>query len=170
MKMRALFVTAICTFPFAAAASAQTGACCLTNPAGEPVCVVASADLCDTLGGTYQGDDTACGDTTCPPAPTGACCLTRGRSNICVELTEVACDRAGGTYQGDDTACETADCTPSTTDCPCDLDMDGDSDNMDLLAFLDTWFSDDGDFDDDGDTDVHDLMAFIQCFAHRCEA
>lgn len=168
MKIREFLVTALCTASLAAVASAQTGACCITTPHRDPVCVETTEVRCTALEGTYQGDDTTCADTTCPAPPTGACCLTLGRRIVCAELTEDVCDLAGGRYQGDDTTCDTADCTPPTSDCPCDLDMDGDADSMDLLAFLDDWFAGEGDFDGDADTDVHDLMAFIRCFAPGC--
>jgi len=82
-----------------------TGACCLADGS----CVEVTEAECGTLGGTYQGDGTACATTNCNPPPTGACCLP---DDTCVEVTESECGTQGGIYQGDGSACASTNCIP----------------------------------------------------------
>lgn len=146
----------------AGAASAQEGACCFSTPTGGVACSVTTADRCAQFGGTYAGDGTVCDDTTCAPAPTGACCVASVFGSDCYELTEAACDYVG-TYQGDGTTCDTATCGIVGM-CPCDYDMDGALTVMDLLGFLRAYFDGNADFNGDMVTDVMDVLDFINCF------
>jgi hypothetical protein len=77
-----------------------SGACCPT----EGDCFIATQSICETGGGTYQGDNTTCDPDPCPPK--GACCVG---SNCTIE-TETDCTDMGGTYQGDDTVCDPNPC------------------------------------------------------------
>ncbi len=79
-----------------------TGACCLPNGS----CTEVSSSDCTAQGGTYQGDNTTCGQTNCPQ-PTGACCLPDG---TCQVLTQAQCTGRGGTYQGTGTSCAGRNC------------------------------------------------------------
>ncbi|MHC5028371.1 MAG: FG-GAP-like repeat-containing protein, partial [Planctomycetota bacterium] len=79
-----------------------SGACCFADGSCN---ALASAD-CAGQGGTYQGDLTECGGTSCPQ-PEGACCFTDG---TCAGLTTADCTGQGGTYQGDFTDCGSANC------------------------------------------------------------
>ena len=79
-----------------------TGACCYAD--GH--CTVQTATACQTAGGTYQGDNTACSPNPCPQ-PLGACCYADGH---CTVLTAAACQAAGGTFQGDNTVCSPNPC------------------------------------------------------------
>jgi hypothetical protein len=70
------------------------GACCLPDAS----CVnMVSADECDSLGGTYQGDLSDCSDVVCDFL-LGACCLP---DTTCVpDVGEGECDSLGGIFQG----------------------------------------------------------------------
>jgi hypothetical protein len=49
------------------------GACCQVNEQGDGVCVAdLSINQCFAEGGAYQGDDSECGDVTCPDCPQGS--------------------------------------------------------------------------------------------------
>lgn len=86
-----------------------SGACCL--PSGS--CVSLSASQCSSQGGTYQGDNTSCGQVSCPQ-PTGACCMPDGSCSV---LTAAQCSSQGGTYQGNNVTCAQANCQPQTVAC-----------------------------------------------------
>jgi hypothetical protein len=81
------------------------GACCLSDGA----CVVLTASICATQGGTYQGDGVNCSEIECPQ-PVQACCfeLTGG----CLDLTAQDCLTAGGIPAGVGTECGTYVCFP----------------------------------------------------------
>ena len=75
------------------------GACCLPGPTCDDQL---TAYECNEAGGTYGGDETECGDVTCP-LPTGACCGAQG----CIVVSLPGCTDSGfGKYRGDDTVCE----------------------------------------------------------------
>ncbi len=80
------------------------GACCLA----DGTCLETTAGGCYALGGTYQGDGTACSPNPCPQ-PTGACCFLDGS---CLELTDADCMAQGGTWQGAFTSCTPDPCPP----------------------------------------------------------
>ncbi len=72
------------------------GACCV---AGQ--CQVRIISECDSLGGVYQGDGTACGSISCPQ-PQGACCFPTG---FCAVVGAIDCGGSGGTFAGQGTVC-----------------------------------------------------------------
>jgi hypothetical protein len=80
-----------------------TGACCAGSSCSEGT----EAD-CLASGGTWQGDGTSCGSTSCGGGgdPTGACCA----GSSCSEGTEADCLASGGTWQGDGTSCGSTTC------------------------------------------------------------
>ncbi|MCC7142233.1 MAG: hypothetical protein IT349_09050 [Candidatus Eisenbacteria bacterium] len=80
------------------------GACC----APDGACTVGRAATCDSSGGIYQGDGSACDPNPCPEPPrTGACCVWLPRLGaICFSITEEFCQRfPTGNYLGDGVAC-----------------------------------------------------------------
>ena len=80
-----------------------TGACCLGVS-----CDVLTREACETLAGSYLGDDVACGSTACEvPDPVGACCHPDGS---CTSMTAAECASAGGTYNGNDSLCAEIAC------------------------------------------------------------
>ncbi len=83
----------------------DTGACCLT----DGTCLETDAANCDTLNGTYQGDDTLCAQITCPE-PTEACCFED--TGGCLDLEPGLCALAGGIAQGPGTDCASTICFP----------------------------------------------------------
>ena len=80
---------------------ATAGACCL--PAGG--CSEGSSDDCNSMGGTYLGDESTCAQSNCPE--TGACCFSDGG---CDDLMITNCINKGGGFQGEGSACETEKC------------------------------------------------------------
>jgi hypothetical protein len=95
------------------------------------------------------------------PGP-GACCIA-GRAMMapmCMIVEAENCAGDGHVYGGDHSTCLSAACP---TNCPCDLDHDGDFDWDDYLMFLDRYFAGDGDFNGDGRTDQADLTEFGAC-------
>ena len=74
------------------------GACCFY----EGQCDELNEVQCINLGGTYQGDETECSPSLCPPPPEGACCYN---DTTCAYLEESECDATGGTFQGDGVEC-----------------------------------------------------------------
>jgi hypothetical protein len=88
---------------------APEGACCLV----DGTCVEVTEADCATIGGTYQGDDTHCGDIVCPPN-VGACCLPIG---TCIQVSEADCLAQNGTYNGDLTMCKDIICPPPLGAC-----------------------------------------------------
>ncbi|MBX3378002.1 MAG: DVUA0089 family protein [Phycisphaeraceae bacterium] len=91
-------------------AGGPTGACCLGAPGYS--CITTSSSSCATAGGTYLGDGSLC--SSCPPPPTGACCLNDG---TCQTLTQLACITANGTYAGNGVLCAAANCPPGGACC-----------------------------------------------------
>jgi hypothetical protein len=76
-----------------------TGACCNSNGA----CTVQTRGGCDTMGGSYIGDNEACFPSPCAPAM-GACCVDVD----CRVMAWNECLSSGGTFMG------TGSCTAST--------------------------------------------------------
>jgi hypothetical protein len=75
-----------------------TGGCCL--PSGA--CEIRTQFSCNTVGGTYRGDNTDCVNANCPQPATGACCLPNGTCEI---LWELGCTSQNGVYFGDNSDC-----------------------------------------------------------------
>ncbi len=137
-----------CTQPVA------TGACCT---AGN--CTVVTSAACTSGGGTYQGDNSTCGQVSCPQ-PTGACC-TAGN---CTVVTATACTSGGGTYQGNGVTCGAVQCPQP---CPADVSNDGQVNVTDLLAVINAYGPCAGcpaDINHDGQVNVTDLLAVINAW------
>ena len=77
------------------------GACCFEDGS----CQVLLQDECNTLGGTYVGDDTVCEPTTCPQPE--ACCFYGGACEI---LLPEICIGQQGTPQGPGSVCDPNTC------------------------------------------------------------
>jgi len=86
-----------------------TGACCFTPTS----CQVIDSATCTGFGGTYIGNNIACGQAdTCP---LGACCLPSGS---CVAgLSQPQCSAQGGTFQGIGSTCGSVNCPQPTGAC-----------------------------------------------------
>jgi hypothetical protein len=81
-----------------------TGACC--NPSGT--CTTSSQTGCTgIIGGTYQGDNVACGSVPCTQPHTGACCHLDG---TCTIASSYACTDYSGAWQGTGTTCAAGTC------------------------------------------------------------
>ncbi|RZO53291.1 MAG: hypothetical protein EVA77_07120, partial [Phycisphaeraceae bacterium] len=75
------------------------GACCFEDGS----CELATESGCADVGGTYQGEGSACEPNNCPQPPTlGACCLP---DLSCSEVEASECATLGGDYKGDDSVC-----------------------------------------------------------------
>ena len=92
--------------PFLPGGGGGTGACCVpTGEDGVPPLTVncvagVEEDVCETVGGIFQGVGTTCPDPDC--ADLGACCITEQE---CVPLTEDQCVGLGGSFKGIGTNC-----------------------------------------------------------------
>ncbi|MGD2109688.1 MAG: Kazal-type serine protease inhibitor domain-containing protein [Phycisphaerae bacterium] len=79
----------------------QTGACC-SDISGSidpfPDCGETTRDVCDGLGGFFQGEGTIC-------EPTEACCITHLGATYCVDTVVSCCLAFGGTPQGPNSTC-----------------------------------------------------------------
>lgn len=98
----------LCSRTGTSARAGDTGACCF--PDGS--CLVLTGDECLAQGGSYQGDESVCDPSPCPPA--GACCFTDGS---CLILTVDECDSQGGGYQGDGSSCDQLTCANAVGGC-----------------------------------------------------
>jgi hypothetical protein len=103
------------------------GACCLT----DGTCDTATQGDCDSLGGSYQGDGTRCGDVDCPE-PEGACCFES--TGGCLDFTEEICAEAGGIWKGGGTTCDNIVCFPKGACCLEDGSCVGDQSPEDCEA------------------------------------
>ena len=82
------------------------GACCFEDGS----CELATESGCGDVGGTYQGEGSACEPNNCPQPPTlGACCLP---DLSCSEVEASECATLGGDYKGDDSVCASFNCGP----------------------------------------------------------
>ncbi len=127
------------------------GACCL--PDGSCIGPVSPED-CVATGGAFQGDSTDCGSVSCP-LPVGGCC----GGDWCLDLTEVDCEAVAGQWSGVETLCDADPCS----ECPADVNGDGEVNVNDLLAIIAEWGASGGssDVDGNGTVDVSDLLAVI---------
>lgn len=57
-----------------------------------------------------------------------------------------------------------ADILTEEDTCPCDLNMDGVTDDNDVTSFSDAFANGDADFNNDGVTDFQDLLDFLACY------
>lgn len=87
---------------------AASGACC--KPDGT--CDELTAAECSAAGGVYQGNNSTCGQVTCPQ-PSGACCI----DGVCLPLTEGDCLIAEGDWLGAGTQCGPAFQCPTGACC-----------------------------------------------------
>ena len=132
------------------------GACCLA--AGSCISPVSSDD-CLAVGGLFQGDATSCSTVSCPQ-PIGACCS----ATWCLDLTEDDCNAVAGDWYGAETTCENS--SGCQTDCPEDIDGDGNINVSDLLSVVGDWGAtdSDADVDNNGIVDTSDLLAIISAW------
>jgi len=112
------------------------GACCLNS--GGCQGGQTSAE-CAQLGGTFQGNGTTCGPTTCPE-PTQACCFM---PSGCLDFSVADCGTAGGFPQGPGTSCATVVCFPRGACCQPDGTCDDDVAEADCEAGGGTFQGDD---------------------------
>ncbi|HWB19509.1 MAG TPA: GC-type dockerin domain-anchored protein, partial [Phycisphaerales bacterium] len=88
------------------------GACCLTK-SGE--CHETTQSICESAGGTYQGDWTYCSETQCESTGIGACCTIDGS---CQQSTQQECfDTLGGVNWQFGVTCEDAGCVAALGQC-----------------------------------------------------
>jgi len=86
------------------------GACCLNDGTCIPFM---PGTICETVGGQWQGPETACDRNPCPQ-PSGACCYADGHCDL---LTEGECSLLGGVWQGAETACDRNPCPQPSGAC-----------------------------------------------------
>ncbi len=79
------------------------GACCI---AASEVCVDATLQECNALGGTWAGAETDCATYVC--FPSGACCLPDG--SCLDQASPDECSAQGGVFQGDGVLCADVEC------------------------------------------------------------
>ncbi|MAB82683.1 MAG: hypothetical protein CMJ24_04505 [Phycisphaerae bacterium] len=87
-----------------------TGACCRSNGTCTDEF---TADDCDVIGGTYQGDLVQCADVDCP-APTGACCVEV--TGDCIDVDAELCALGGGIFNATE-SCSSIICFPEGACC-----------------------------------------------------
>ena len=96
----------------ASASCTPRGACCID----PDECVDITEDVCELLGGEYQGDEVFCDTDPCSGATTpqlGGCCIANSPpsdSGICEDLTAAMCAIVGGFYSGDAVLCASDPC------------------------------------------------------------
>ena len=133
------------------------GACCLPDGSCQDATLL---EDCEAQEGVFQGDETTCGQTSCPE-PEGWCCTDSGED--CFELTEAVCDAFGGDWGTAGSACLDADACVVAEPCPGDLNGDGQVAVDDILLILANYgeTTGAGDVDGDGDCDVNDVLGLI---------
>lgn len=154
------------------------GACCIPATGG---CLDLDGATCDTAGGLFQGEGTACASIVC--FPLGACCLLDGS---CLDdggagMSPEDCAAAGGTFQGDGTDCGSTNCPLpegaccltngnclvfNEADCATAggawAGMQTDCEDADLNGTADACEADcPTDLDDDGETGFSDLLIVL---------
>ncbi len=150
---------------------APTGACCIPATA----CFITIALDCTGQGGTYQGNNVACGPTDpCAPPPPGVCC----RGSTCNATIAPAACVTTGTQWGAFFASASGTCNAAgvntTPCCYADYDKIGDGIQVnDIFAYLNDWFASSGfarfGGDGSGTPDVNDIFAFLNAwFAGGC--
>ncbi len=92
----------------------EPGACCFANG----TCVSVFSDECDSAGGSFEGGNTSCAPSPCPPPTIGACCF----GSQCSELTPEGCVNGGGVFitlgsECADNACAPRACCLTSGDC-----------------------------------------------------
>jgi hypothetical protein len=101
--------------------------CCLSDD-----CLTTVETICDTLGGTWQGDSSDCKSNACE-SWTGACCI----SGACLDVTLDECFSAYGSFVGDLSTC--ADGIDCSFECLGDINSDGVVNITDLLTMISAW-------------------------------
>ncbi|MBT4524293.1 MAG: hypothetical protein HOI88_08695 [Phycisphaerae bacterium] len=128
-----------------------TGACCVgTN------CFIETQANCTALGGTYNGNGSACSANTCAPTATGACCV----GTTCSIVTQVSCLASGGTYNGDNSSCASNPCGGGG--CPA-----GEIEDCNGNCCPDTWVADG--YCDDGTYEWNGIAIFLNCDQFACD-
>ena len=84
------------------------GACCLAMG----LCQIETSADCTTLGGTFQGNGTACNPNPCMQNP-GACCDAMGN---CTFVTLDTCTANSGTFRGEGVSCTPNPCVGACCD------------------------------------------------------
>jgi hypothetical protein len=105
------------------------------------MCGVRSEAECGAAGGTYLGDGTNCGASSCVPLSTGACCVQdQGAGSQCLQLAAADCAILGGNYGGGGSNCQSDFCNggrPRGRTCSPDFNGDGDNGtDADIEAFF----------------------------------
>lgn len=144
-----------------------TGACCQRGN----ICTSLSRVACQAVGGTYLGDGTACGQTTCNV--TGACCH---QGNQCTQELPTDCTKVTQAFQGVGVDCAGVDCRFRVCQEPtADTDGDGDVDSLDFGVLQSCLTVGGGTISDepfkcgcldrngDGALDTDDLDVFVLC-------
>ena len=93
---------------------AAPGACCFANG----TCTSVLSNECTSSGGTFEGGNTSCAPSPCPPPTIGSCCF----GSECSELTPTGCETGGGVFNGLGSSCADNVCAPracclTTGDC-----------------------------------------------------
>ena len=165
------------------------GACCLP----DETCVEVTKALCESLSGTYFGDDTSCGSINCatavpcdptPPYGRGVFGISANRPLPQFDVSEclrqlqfesMAVQPETGriflNQQGRLFECNSLYVlTPvnAATPCPCDYNNNGLQEIGDYFTFLTAFFAQLGgpgsaDFDGDGTVTIGDYFAFLGC-------
>jgi hypothetical protein len=133
-----------------------SGACCTSGTQ----CGVMGRLECEQLGGSYQGDNTACTPNPCMGEARGACCINRC---VCITTTSGDCLLAAGTYLGDAVECVASGCFPVPA-CPCDWNADDRLNSQDFFDFLTAFFGPGADYNCDSLTNSQDFFDFLECF------
>ncbi len=110
--------------------SDESGACCITTPNGEVICVELGEWECGEEGGEWLGPDTVCDDAACSKPMMGACCINGG----CLMLSADDCDMVHGIRH--EIPCDQVECPAY---CPGDVNGDGVVDVNDILIVLSDW-------------------------------
>ena len=137
---------------------ATVGACCLKWKFYCEDNII--QDDCLSMGGDFLGYQSTCeneGDYC--GAEIGACCVDNYE---CYDSTlEQDCFGMGGYFYGDGTTCN--DATDCVYFCSSDINEDGQTNVIDLLAVIDQWglFETPADINSDGIVDVSDLLIVV---------
>ncbi len=118
-------------------AVAITGACC-HYPGGD--CTQETSTDCESSGGIYQGDGSACDPNPCH---SGACC-DPAFNGTCVIAPNSNCDEAGWYYVGDGTTCDPNPCgsPPVIVRACCHDNTCSEETESDCTELGGDWFSD----------------------------
>lgn len=97
-----------------------SGACCMS---GGNACTEQLEVICNTLGGTFRGENSVCEAVDCFYLYAyGACCIDEGVA--CAQLSNDDCESIGGIFAGNNTLCELVDCFPNPSAGSCCIGVD----------------------------------------------